>query len=115
MNRRVFLKHGVIMGGTIVLGGVSCSRRSATSTAGTAIPTKEENMARYMRVWIEIRTGDVFRVDDENGKEGDFVIIDEKSPLQGLIRSRALPILSTHSSPGCGYVPHGDGYRRVCE
>jgi 7,8-dihydropterin-6-yl-methyl-4-(beta-D-ribofuranosyl)aminobenzene 5'-phosphate synthase len=42
MDRRAFLKLGVVMGGTIVLGGVSRLGRSMASAAGTAIPTVDQ-------------------------------------------------------------------------
>jgi 7,8-dihydropterin-6-yl-methyl-4-(beta-D-ribofuranosyl)aminobenzene 5'-phosphate synthase len=42
MERRRFLKLGMVMGGTIVLGGVHRIRRSLASAAETAIPTVDQ-------------------------------------------------------------------------
>ena len=42
MERRMFLKLGMVMGGTIVLGGVHRFGRSLASAAGTAIPTVDQ-------------------------------------------------------------------------
>ena len=42
MERRRFLKLGMVMGGTIVLGGVHRFGRSLASAAGTAIPTVDQ-------------------------------------------------------------------------
>src|SRR4029453_2192833 len=42
MERRRFLKLGMVMGGTIVLGGVHRFERSLASAAGTAIPTVDQ-------------------------------------------------------------------------
>jgi hypothetical protein len=39
MERRRFLKLGMVMGGTIVLGGVHRFGQSLANAAGTAIPT----------------------------------------------------------------------------
>jgi hypothetical protein len=129
MDRRAFLNLGVIMGGTIVFGGVSQFGCSAANTAGRAVPTvdqpvltsKEENMAKYMRIWINFQTGKVEIVDDENGKAGTLVTIERMriklgDVKEGFTGSEAWEILSTYSSPGCKYVRHGDGsYREVCE
>ena len=42
MERRLFLKLSLVMGGTIVLGGVHRFGRSLASAAGTAIPTVDQ-------------------------------------------------------------------------
>ena len=125
MNRRTFLNLGVTMGGTVVLAGVSYFGCSGTNTVGRGIPTKDQavltskeaNMARYMRIWINLGTGRVEIVDDESGNPGKPLTIEEmQERLRGFADNEALPILSTHSSPGCKYVRHGDGsYREVCE
>src|SRR5262245_37540211 len=123
MNRRTFLNLGATMGGTIVLAGVShfgCSSANpvgrGTSPIGQPVLTsKEANMASYMRIWINLGNGRVDRVDDEDGNEGKPLSIEEmQARLRGFADNVALPILSTHSSPGCKYVRHGDGsYREV--
>src|SRR6266849_8228990 len=42
MERRMFLQLSMVMGGTIVLGGVHRFGRSLASAAGTAIPTVDQ-------------------------------------------------------------------------
>src|ERR671930_2642853 len=42
MERRTFLQLGMVIGGTIVLGGVNRFGRSLASAAGTAIPTVDQ-------------------------------------------------------------------------
>jgi len=42
MERRRFLKLGMVMGGAIVLGGVHRFGRSLASAAGPAIPTVDQ-------------------------------------------------------------------------
>ena len=42
MERRRFLKLGMAMGGTIVLGGVPRFGQSLASAAGTTIPTVDQ-------------------------------------------------------------------------
>jgi 7,8-dihydropterin-6-yl-methyl-4-(beta-D-ribofuranosyl)aminobenzene 5'-phosphate synthase len=67
MERRRFLKLGMVMGGTIVLGGVHRFGQSLASAAGTAIPTVD----RLIMTNVVDNIYDVFA---KRGKIGDVTV-----------------------------------------
>src|SRR5881296_668730 len=67
MERRRFLKLGMVMGGTIVLGGVHRFGRSLASAAGTAIPTVDQLVMTNV-------VDNIYDVFAKRGKIGDVTV-----------------------------------------
>ena len=123
MERRGFLKLGMVMGGTIVLGGVHRFGRSLASAAETAIPTVDQLgmtvlpwAARCNKGGINVECLQPVRdlVRDEF-PEADFLLgLLEFISIKPVVAmgSTALESYATHSrlpSPGHGHRPSGGG------
>src|SRR5919108_1204607 len=67
MERRMFLKWGMVMGGTLVLGSVSRFGRSLASAAGTAIPTVDQLVMTSV-------VDNIYDVFAKGGKMGDVTV-----------------------------------------
>lgn len=72
MERRRFLKLGMVMGGTIVLGGVNRFGRSLARAAGTAIPTVDQLV-------MTNTVDNIYDVFAKGGKMGDVMV--QRTPL----------------------------------
>jgi hypothetical protein len=72
MERRRFLKLGMVMGGTIVLGGVHRFGRSLARAAGTAIPTVDQLV-------MTNTVDNIYDVFAKGGKMGDVMV--QRTPL----------------------------------
>src|SRR5919201_3804768 len=86
MERRRFLKLGMVMGGTIVLGGVHRFGRSLASAAGTAIPTVDQLIMTNV-------VDNIYDVSAKGGKMGNVMV--QRSPLPSPPGSRPA-LLSEH-------------------
>src|SRR5438445_12800480 len=67
MERRRFLKLSMVMGGTIVLGGVHRFGRSLASAAGTAIPTVDQLIMTNV-------VDNIYDIFAKRGKIGDVTV-----------------------------------------
>ena len=72
MERRRFLKVGMVMGGTIVLGGVHRFGRSLASAAETAIPTVDQLVMTNV-------VDNIYDVFAKGGKMGDVMV--QRTPI----------------------------------
>ena len=86
MERRLFLKLGMVMGGTIVLGGVNRFGRSLASAAGTAIPTVDQLVMTNV-------VDNIYDSFAKGGKMGDVMV--QRTPLPWPSGSRPM-LLSEH-------------------
>ena len=86
MDRRVFLKLGVVMGGTIVLDGVSRFGRSLASAAPAALPMVDQLVMTNV-------VDNVYDVFAKGGKMGDVTV--QRTPLPYPQGSRPM-LLSEH-------------------
>ena len=86
MERRRFLKLGMVMGGTIVLGGVHRFGQSLANAAGTAIPTVDQ----LVMTSVVDNIHDVFA---KGGKMGDVMV--QRTPLPWPTGSRPM-LLTEH-------------------
>src|SRR5919109_288568 len=86
MERREFLKRGMIMGGTLVLGGVSRFGRSLASAAGTSIPTVDELIMTNV-------VDNIYDIFAKGGKMEDVMV--QRTPLPSPPGSRPT-LLSEH-------------------
>jgi 7,8-dihydropterin-6-yl-methyl-4-(beta-D-ribofuranosyl)aminobenzene 5'-phosphate synthase len=72
MERRRFLKLGMVMGGTIVLGGAHRFGRSLASAAGTAVPTVDQLV-------MTNAVDNIYDAFAKGGKMGDVMV--QRTPL----------------------------------
>jgi hypothetical protein len=86
MERRRFLKLGMVMGGTIVLGGVHRFGQSLASAAGTAIPTVDQLVMTSV-------VDNIYDVFAKSGKMGDVMV--QRTPLPWPVGSRPM-LLTEH-------------------
>jgi 7,8-dihydropterin-6-yl-methyl-4-(beta-D-ribofuranosyl)aminobenzene 5'-phosphate synthase len=86
MDRRAFLKLGVVMGGTIVLGGVNRFGRSLAGAAGTTIPTVDQLVMTSV-------VDNIYDVFAKRGKMADVTV--QRTPLPSPPGSRPT-LLSEH-------------------
>ena len=86
MDRRAFLKLGVIAGGTLVLGGVRRWGRSAASAAGTAIPTVDQLVMTSV-------VDNIYDVFAKGGKMGEVMV--QRTPIPSPRGSQPM-LLSEH-------------------
>ena len=86
MERRMFLKWGVVMGGVLVLEGVSRFGRSMASAAATAIPTVDQLIMTNV-------VDNVYDIFAKGGRMGNVMV--QRSPLPSPPGSRPA-LLSEH-------------------
>jgi len=86
MERRRFLKLGMVMGGTIILGGVHRFGQSLASAAGTAIPTVDQLVMTSV-------VDNIYDVFTKGGKMGDVMV--QRTPLPWPAGSRPM-LLTEH-------------------
>jgi 7,8-dihydropterin-6-yl-methyl-4-(beta-D-ribofuranosyl)aminobenzene 5'-phosphate synthase len=86
MERRRFLKLGMVMGGTMVLGGVHRFGQSLANAAGTAIPTVDQLVMTSV-------VDNIYDVFTKGGKMGDVMV--QRTPLPWPVGSRPM-LLSEH-------------------
>jgi 7,8-dihydropterin-6-yl-methyl-4-(beta-D-ribofuranosyl)aminobenzene 5'-phosphate synthase len=86
MERRRFLKLGMVMGGTIVLGDVHRFGQSLASAAGMAIPTVDQLVMTSV-------VDNIYDVFTKGGKMGDVMV--QRTPLPWPVGSRPM-LLTEH-------------------
>ena len=104
MERRRFLQLGMVMGGTIILGGVHRFGRSLASAAGTAIPTVDQ--------LIMTNTVDnIYNIFAKGGKMGDVMV--QRTPLPSPMGSAPM-LLAEFGLAFTGIGQGGRAERRSC-